>query len=383
MAQVGLREVASRAGVSIKTVSNVVNGTGSVTTATRERVEEALAALDYRPNLAARHLRRGSSGLIAVALPELTQPYFAELAAELVRAAKARGRMVLLSQTEGTEEAERALLEGRDLPVLDGLVLSPLALDAPALRERVDRSPLVLLGEHVGDAVFDHVTVDNCAAAADATAHLLGLGRRRVAAIGAQLSGPNETALLRLEGYRDALTAAGVAHDERLVATVEQFHRPDGAAAMARLLEVPDPPDAVFCFNDALALGALRTLALRGLRVPQDVAVVGVDDIEEATYTTPSLSTIAPDKQELASAAIDLLLRGGAAAGVPPQTVTVPHRLTVRESTAGQEPSPAPEAPLSPTADLSPPTAGSRPAAGTAPSPTARLRRSPDPEEQP
>ncbi|PYG01916.1 transcriptional regulator, LacI family, partial [Georgenia satyanarayanai] len=355
MARIGLREVASRAGVSIKTVSNVVNGTGSVTATTRERVEEALTALDYRPNLAARHLRRGSSGLIAVALPELTQPYFAELAAELVRAAKARGRMVLLSQTEGTEEAERALLEGRDLPVLDGLVLSPLALDGPALRERVDRSPLVLLGEHVGDAVFDHVTIDNCAAAADATTHLLGLGRRRVAAIGAQVSGPNETALLRLEGYRDALTAAGVPADERLVATVEQFHRPDGAAAMDRLLELPEPPDAVFCFNDALALGALRTLALRGLRVPQDVAVVGVDDVEEATYTTPSLTTIAPDKQALATAAIDLLLRGGAAAGVPPQTVTVPHRLMVRETTT---PTPTP---LPPTADLLPPTAGSRP----------------------
>ena len=336
--RVGLRDVAAQAGVSIKTVSNVVNNTGSVTDSTRKRVEEAIAALDYRPNLAARHLRRGSSGLIAVALPELTQPYFAELAAELVRAAKARGRMVLLVQTEGTESGERAMLEGVDLPVLDGLVLSPLALDGPTLRRRTDRSPLVLLGEHVGDAVFDHVTIDNSAAAATATGHLLALGRRRIAAIGAQLSGPNETAVLRLAGYRRALAAAGVAEDESLVATVDQFHRADGAAAMARLLDLPDPPDAVFCFNDALALGALRALAERGVRVPHDVAVVGVDDVEEGRFATPSLTTIAPDKRALATAAIDLVLRGGAAAGVPPQTLTVAHTLAVRESTAGRNP---------------------------------------------
>ncbi len=334
--RVRLHDVAARAGVSIKTVSNVVNGTGSVTAPTRERVEEAIQALGYRPNLAARHLRRGSSGLVAVALPELTQPYFAELATELVRAAKARGRMVLLSQTDGTEEAERAILQGVDLPVLDGLVMSPLALDAPALRRRTDRSPLVLLGEHIGDdAVFDHVTIDNSAAAHDATAHLLALGRRRVAAIGAQADGPNETAVLRMAGYRRALEEAGVTPDDALVGHVEHFHRADGAAAMERLLALADPPDAVFCFNDALASGALRVLSARGLRVPQDVAVAGVDDVEEGRYLSTSLTTIAPDKRAIARTAIDLLLRRGAEADAEPQTVTVGHELVVRESTAG------------------------------------------------
>lgn len=334
--RVRLRDVASRAGVSIKTVSNVVNSTGSITDATRERVEEAIQALGYRPNLAARHLRRGSSGLIAVALPELTQPYFAELATELVRAAKARGRIVLLAQTEGTEEAERAILHGVDLPVLDGLVLSPLALSADAIRRRTDNSPLVLLGEQVGDVTFDHVTIDNCVAAAEATTHLLSLGRRRIAAIGAQQGGPNQTSVLRLTGYRQALNEAGQSVDDGLVARVDHFHRADGAAAMAWLLDQPERPDAVFCFNDALALGALRTLCARGSRVPEDVAVVGIDDVEEARYATPSLTTIAPDKRALARAAIDLLLRRGADPGVAPQTLTVGHELVVRESTVGR-----------------------------------------------
>lgn len=334
--QVRLRDVASRAGVSIKTVSNVVNGTGSVTASTRERVEEAIRSLGYRPNLAARHLRRGSTGLFAVALPELTQPYFAELATELVRAAKAQGRMVLLAQTDGTEEAERAIIRGIDLPVLDGLVLSPLAIDGAELRRRTDSSPLVLLGEHVADTVFDHVTIDNSAAAADATAHLLSIGRRRVAAIGAQAGGPNETAVMRLEGYRQALEEAGATRDDSLVGHVEQFHRADGAAAMARLLDRTEPPDAVFCFNDALAFGALRTLALHGLRVPHDVAVVGVDDVEEGRFLSTSLTTVAPDKRALAQAAIDLLLRRGNDPSAEPSTVTVRHDLVVRESTAGR-----------------------------------------------
>lgn len=335
-ARVSLRDVASRAGVSIKTVSNVVNGTGSVTDGTRERVEEALRTLGYRPNLAARHLRRGSSGLIAVALPELTQPYFAEIATELVRAAKARGRIVLLTQTDGTAEVEGAVVEGVDLPVLDGLILSPLALDGQALRRRTDTTPLVLLGEHIGDAVFDHVAVDNRLAATEATTHLLSLGRRRVGVIGAQEQGPNETALLRLEGYRHALAAAGLAVDPALIGRVGQFHREDGAAAMARLLQEPEPPDAVFCFNDALALGALRTLATRGVRVPQDLAVVGIDDVEEARFSTPSLTTVSPDKPALARTAVDLVLRRGTTPTEPPRTVTIPHRLVVRESTAGE-----------------------------------------------
>lgn len=335
-ARVRLRDVAGHAGVSIKTVSNVVNGTGSVTDDTRERVEEALRTLGYRPNLAARHLRRGSSGLIAVALPELTQPYFAEIAAELVRAAKARGRIVLLTQTDGEADAERAVVDGVDLPVLDGLVLSPLALDGRALRQRTDAAPLVLLGEHVGDVVFDHVAIDNRLAAADATDHLLSLGRRRVAAIGVQPTGPNETAILRLEGYRHALARGGAPFRPDLVGTVEQFHRDDGAAAMARLLDRADPPDAVFCFNDALALGALRTLSTRGVRVPDEVAVVGIDDVEEGRFASPSLTTVSPDKKTLARTAVDLILRRGAAPADPPKTVTIAHRLLVRESTAGR-----------------------------------------------
>lgn len=340
MARIRLQDVAERAGVSIKTVSNVVNGKGRITDGTRQRVEQALTELQYRPNVAARHLRRGASGMIAVALPELTQPYFAEIASELVRAAKARQLTVLLNQTDGLEESERAISDGIDMPLMDGLVMSPLVVTADDLRHRLDSTPLVLLGEHIGDeSAFPHVAIDNRAAARAATEHLVQIGRRRVGAIGAKDLGrnatPGETAELRLDGYRQALRAAGAPERPELVAAVADFHRADGAAAMHRLLDQPEPPDAVFCFNDLLALGALRALRDRGLSAPDDVAVVGIDDIEEGRFSTPSLSTVAPDKRGLAETAIDLLLSLHAGTLTTPTSAVAAHRLVTRESTVG------------------------------------------------
>lgn len=333
MARVRLQDVAERAGVSIKTVSNVVNKVGAVTPTTRHKVEEALEHLQYRPNVAARHLRQGNSGMIAVALPELNQPYFAELASELVRAAKARTLTVLLNQTDGLAESEQAISDGIDMPLMDGLILSPLTLRAEDLINRLDDGPLVLLGEHIGESTFPHVTIDNKAAAATATKHLIELGRQRIAAIGAQESGPRETAVLRLEGYRLALAEASIPWRAELVAQVAYFHREDGAAAMHALLDLPEPPDAVFCFNDLLALGALRALRDRGLTSPDDVAVIGIDDIEEGRFSSPSLSTVAPDKHQIAETAIDLLLAHRANPDLAPRTVIADHRLIVREST--------------------------------------------------
>jgi DNA-binding LacI/PurR family transcriptional regulator len=322
-----LQDVADHVGVSAKTVSNVVNGTGWVTDELKARVREALVELGYRPNAAARQLRSGRSGMVAVALPELSQPYFAELASELVRAAQDRSITVLINQTNGDAEAERRLSDGVGIPVMDGLILSPLALNADDLAHRLDTTPLVLLGEHIGESPFPHVTVDNTVAARAATEHLIARGCRRIAAIGAQESGPNETAMLRLAGYRDALEAAGIPFDERLVMTVEDFHRSDGAAAANRLLDGGPDVDAVFAFNDLLALGAMHALAERGIRVPVDVAVIGFDDIEEGRYSSPTLTSVSPDKAAIARAALDLVLESS-------DTIetTIPFRIAERAS---------------------------------------------------
>lgn len=333
MRRPGLRDVAALAGVSVKTVSNVVNGTGRVTAPTRERVEAAVAALGYRPNMAARNLRRGRTEVITLAVPELTAPYFAELADAMIRAAEPRSLTVLIDQTQGNLERERLTFQGERLQQSDGLIFSPLAMPADELARRTDTVPMVLLGEHAPDCPHDRVVIDNHAAAALATEHLIGLGRRAIAAIGPQPRGSHPTSQLRLDGFRDTLAAHGMSADPALLASVESFHRADGAAAMNRLLAQHRRPDAVFCFNDLLALGAIRAAHDHGLRVPQDIAVIGFDGIEEGAFSTPTLSTVTPDKRQIAEAALDLLASRTDDADGPPRTVTVAHELAVRDST--------------------------------------------------
>jgi DNA-binding LacI/PurR family transcriptional regulator len=330
---VSLKDVAAVAGVSVRTVSNVVNRFPHVSPDTRARVEAALAELNYRPNLAARNLRRGRSGLIGLVVPEIDSPYFSELAAHLVLAAEERSWTVLVDQTGGAPARERAFLEGAAASFVDGLVFSPWGLSAADLRRGADDVPLVLLGERTGDGVADHIAIDNVAAATEATEHLIARGRRRIAAIGLQPHLSNETADLRLAGYRAALEAAGRPRDERDEVPVRALHRADGAAAMRCLLAVAHPPDAVFCFNDQLALGAMRAARDAGLEVPRDVAVVGFDDIEDGRYSCPSLTTVSPDKHAIAVRALECLaerLDGGRQGSA--QDIVVPHRLVVRES---------------------------------------------------
>jgi DNA-binding LacI/PurR family transcriptional regulator len=332
---VRMKEVASRAGVSVKTVSNVVNGYQHVAPSTRERVQRAIDEMGYRPNLSARSLRSGRTGIIAVAVPRLDEPYFAQLAAAVIAVADERGCTVLVDQTDGLLEREQLAVAGIRPDLIDGLILSPLALGADDLLSPAGAStPLVLLGERLSDTGHDHVAIDNVAAARLATEHLLSLGRTRVAAIGTMHSVVAQTARLRRTGYREAVAAAGLAvlpgHEQEVVG----FTRDAGARAADRLLDLPEPPDAVYCFSDLLALGALHALHRRGVRVPEDIAVIGVDDIAESRFSTPTLSTVAQDVDEIARAAVDALLhRLANGADDPPREVAASYELVVRDST--------------------------------------------------
>jgi DNA-binding LacI/PurR family transcriptional regulator len=207
---VRMKEVASRAGVSVKTVSNVVNGYVHVAPDTRERVQQAIDEMGYSPNLSARSLRSGRTGIIAVALPRLDEPYFAELAAAVIGVAADRGCTVLVDQTDGLQEREERALAGIRPNLIDGLILSPLALGETQLQAPAVATPLVLLGERVSGSSFDHVAIDNVAAARAATSHLLGLGRRRLAAVGSMSTEVAQTARLRLAGFHAATAAAGL-----------------------------------------------------------------------------------------------------------------------------------------------------------------------------
>lgn len=333
---VGLRDVAERAGVSVRTASNVANDYAHVAPATRRRVQEAIDELGYRPNMAARQLRQGRTETISLVVPEIDSPYFAELASLTVRIAEERGWTVHIDQTDGDAGRERRMTAGPVGRSVDGVICSPWAVGPDEL-SRLAAGPLVLLGERAAAGGLDHVAIDNVAASRTATAHLVAQGRRRIAAVGAQPHLNNDTARLRLEGYAAALAEAGLPFLDELVEPVTRLHRPDGAAAMARLLGGPQAVDAVFCFTDELALGAVRTLADRGVRVPEDVAVIGFDDIEDGRYSVPSLSTISPDKEEIARRALQCLADRIADPSAPARDLVAGHRLVARGSTGQTE----------------------------------------------
>lgn len=323
------REVARAANVSVRTVSNVVNGFDHVAPDTRERVLRAIEELEYRPSELARSLKVGRSGLVGLMLPELDTAYFAELTRAFVEGGAEHGLTVVVDQTDGDHERELALLHRTANGALfDALVLSPLALRADDVAGFA-AGPLVFLGEDEFPG-FDKVMIDNFQAAYEAVDHLVQQGRRRIAAIGAERAAHGSSAL-RLEGYRAALRAGGRDLPE-IVEYVSGFRRPEGAAAMRRLLDGPDRPEAVFCFSDPLALGALRTLYEAHVSVPDDVAVVGWDDIEDGRFATPSLTTVSPDKKWLARTALDRIARRLSGEDLPGEVLVGPHRLIVRES---------------------------------------------------
>jgi DNA-binding LacI/PurR family transcriptional regulator len=332
-----LRQVAERAGVSIRTVSNVVSGFAQVAPETRARVQQAIDELQYRPNAAARHLRGGRSGLVALAIPEIASPYFGELAGLLVREAEQRSWMLLVQQTDGDADRERRLLDGVRGQVIDGLVLSPWALSPRELRRGPGGVPVVLLGEQDADGLLDHVAVDSVAAAREITRHLIAIGRTRIAAVGLQPHLENGTAARRRQGYRQALAEAGLPADPALEIPVDRLHRADGAAAMSRLLDDGLRADAVFCFSDQLALGAMQVALARGLRIPRDLAVAGFDDVEDGRYATPSLTTIAPDKEAIAREALNCLADrlGTRPPDRPARRIVAAHHLVIRDSTTG------------------------------------------------
>lgn len=333
-----MHDVARVAGVSIKTVSNVVNDYPYVSEATRARVLSAISELDYRPNLSARGLRSGRSGLIGLAVPSLQENYFAELAHAVIRAAEGHNLRVVVETTGEERDAELRAVDRSGQPrFLDGLLFSPVSLGQDDVDRLQTDLPLVLLGERIFGGPTDHVAMHNVTAAQAAVDHLLEIGRTRIAVIGAHPGDEADvnSATLRLRGYQRALEAASLPVDPELIRRTGRWNRATGAESAAELMASGVHFDAVFALNDTLGLGALRALTASGLRVPDDVAVIGFDNIDESRYAYPSMSSLDPGREEIAQRAVDLLaerIRSGEQGG-PPRTIKPEFRVVRREST--------------------------------------------------
>ena len=336
-----MRDVALLARVSNKTVSNVVNNFPHVHPETRARVQRAIDELGYRPNLSARGLRSGRTGVIGLAVPQLRQPYFAELADAVIASAERRGLSVIMGQA-GADRAHETAILANGLRQTDGMLFSPehLGTEDRGLLDDVEY-PLVLLGERIFGGPNDHVTMHNVEGARAAVEHLVGLGRRRIAVVGVHpdgRSGQLRASDLRVRGYREALSRAGLPHDPRLERAVAPWLPQNGVDATRELLADGVEFDAVFALNDSLGVGVLRALGRAGCRVPDDVAVIGFDDIADGRFTMPSLSSVDPGRDEIAETAVAMLVeRIDARNGTPqePRLHKAAFRIVARESTGG------------------------------------------------
>jgi len=304
----------------------------------RRRVQAAIDKLGYRPNLTARRLVTGKTGMIALAIPEIDHPYFSELSRQIAEEAARRNYRVIIEQTLGRLEAEHAVLEDREAGLVDGIIFHPVSIGALAIAKLHHDTPLVLLGEGAMPVTSDHVMIDNVAAAAEAVRFLLGQGRRRIAFLGVVEDDVTVSTDKRLLGYQQGLIEAGVDLDPELVLSVSDFSSEASGEAVRGALLRGVAIDGIVCRDDKFAVGALRACDAAGIAVPADIAVVGWDDTAIGEYTTPSLTSVAPDKPALASAALELLTgRIDGFRGLGRHRI-VSHGLTVRQSTAPVSP---------------------------------------------
>ncbi|MBB6347612.1 LacI family DNA-binding transcriptional regulator [Nonomuraea muscovyensis] len=329
-----MSDVARLAGVSKMTVSNVINNRPGVSDQVRHRVLEAIRQSGYRVNVSARTLKSGRTGVIGLAVPEIDRPYFGQLAAHVIDQARQRGFHVAIEQTGAAAAGEiDAIAHSRTLH-FDGLILSAVELDRTEDQRLPDADyPIVMLGEQDFGGRFDHVAMPNEEGTKAATAHLIDRGCRRIAIItGNSLDGVN-VVTRRYRGYLAALTERGLDADPALLFTLDAMTLDEGRAAAHRLADSGREVDGVVAVTDTVAQGVLRGLADRGLRVPDDIRLVGFDDIPESKFMVPSLSTVAPDHRWMAAKAVELVTRRVRAPLRQPGEYTAPFELLLREST--------------------------------------------------
>lgn len=327
-----IRDVALAAQVSTSTVSHVINQTRHVSPETRRRVLEAMATLNYRPNRLASSLRNQRTQIIGVLLPNSANPFFAEVLLGIEAACYDTDYNFIMGNANDDPERELRYLDVLLSRQVDGvLLISTGALD-DALNLIAQRDvPVVLVDRTDASGTVDALTTANHEGGYQATRHLIQQGHERIACI----TGPAflTTSAERVEGYRQALAEAKLSIDEKLIVNGD-FSLGSGATAMQTLLQCEPRPTAVFACNDLMALGALHTLHEADYRVPQDVSLIGYDDIPLASYAIPSLTTIAQPGRAVGHRAVEMLVARIQQPHAPPRQERLPNALIERDSCA-------------------------------------------------
>jgi DNA-binding LacI/PurR family transcriptional regulator len=329
-----MKDVASHARVSVSTVSYVLNNSGPVAAERRARVLDAIRVLNYIPNESARSLKRQSASTIGLVVPDLANQFFALVAEGVERAASARDVLVVLCAPEATAQPETEHARLLRSQRLDGVIyLSSAGTSPSSLLELADLGPVVLVDEQMPGFNLPAVVADSRRGAREVAQHVLEHGHERVTVIG----GPTElwTAEQRLAGYREAY-AGGGHNPDQIPVLVGDYRQESGTQLAARALEVPvdERPTALLCANDLMAIGAIEYCKSVGLRVPEDVSIVGFDDLPVAQLLTPRLTTVRQPAREMGERAADVLFDLLEDKAAKPPLAPFPATLQIRDSVA-------------------------------------------------
>ncbi|MET3443234.1 LacI family transcriptional regulator [Variovorax paradoxus] len=330
-----IKDVALRAGVSVTTVSHVVNDTRHVSAKGRERVEEAIRELGYVPNAMARSLKSNTTSTLGMLIPNSSNPYFAEIVRIVEDRCFGAGYTLVLCNTDDEPRRQSVYLQVLAERRIDGLiVVSTGAGDDDSLVTQLHglRIPTVLVDREIADPACDLVETAHMQGGLLAVRHLLSLGHKRIACIGGPVGVmPSEQ---RIEGWRMALAEAGATPNADALLWRGGFTSQGGYEAMHAILRTEQAPSAVFVCNDLMAIGALRAAHESGVHVPDDLSIVGFDDIELSAYTSPPLTTVAQPKERIGALAVDMLLERVGGKRRDARKVVLQPELHVRASTA-------------------------------------------------
>ncbi len=332
MKRVSIKDVAKAARVSHPTVSRALRNSPLVKAETSERIRRLAETMGYRPNVVARGLVTCKTWTIAAVVTTLADPFNGELLSGLEELATDRGYSVFVANCNADPDREIKAVRLFQERRVDGIVVMCSrvgVLYGPMLREL--RIPIILVNSYYPNEFFNSIVINNPDASRQAVQHLIDLGHRRIAYIGDQYGLQSDTE--RFAGYREALELAGLPLSPELV--VNGNGKADGGQqATERLLALPTPPTALFCYNDQTALGALSAIRHHGLRVPDDISVVGFDDLEVASYAHPPLTTVRQPRKLMGRMAMEMLLNLFSSRSTDQSHLKIPGELIVRESTA-------------------------------------------------
>ncbi|HEY8421010.1 MAG TPA: LacI family DNA-binding transcriptional regulator [Thermoclostridium sp.] len=325
-----INDVAKHAGVSVATVSRVINGNAKVSPETITKVKQAIAELDYRPNLLGRALRKTRSERILVLLPNIANPFYAEIVKGIEDVANKNGYSIMLCNTDSDLDREKKYIKMLKSHLADGAILMASELTSEELTELSQEIPIIQCCEYKVGLPITHVSIDNEMAAFKAVNHLIGLGHKRIAFIGANNQFLSST--LRKEGYIRALEEAGIDYNPAYCGYGDYSYK-SGFRVMKYLLSLDPRPTAVFCISDLMAVGAIRSAMEENLHVPEDLAVCGFDNVYFARMFKPTLTTVSQPMYDLGCVAMEVLLKAIESKDMETMHYILEHELIVREST--------------------------------------------------